>query len=447
MLRRQEEFSSKFGLLAAAVGSAVGLGNIWRFPSLVGKYGGGAFILVYLLVMVFLCLPLILAEFIIGRQARSDTIASFKKLSGDKSWYISGVVGVLASFLILSFYSIVAGWSLEYLGLGLANKFNQLNTIEAIKLFDSIKAGALSILGLLIILGLTVVIVIKGLNKGIESKAKTFLLIFILIMAILAYKGLSLDKNKESLKFLFKMDFSKINGDAILAALGHGFFSLNLGLGIMIIFGSYTPGGDKLLVSASLIVLLDMLISLLAGIAIFSLVFAYGIEPDMGPGLVFITLPSVLGNMDGGYFLGILFFLGLILVALTSTIALLENIVYYVQERYGLKRKKASLYVGLASFLLGLILILSNLEVLGLRLGGLNLFGLVEHFSVEILLPVAAFITAVFVGWDLDKDVVRNQLTNYGELGLEGFVAIFNFLMKYLVPLGIIAAFISSLFI
>jgi NSS family neurotransmitter:Na+ symporter len=440
----RESFKSSFGLLAAAVGSAVGLGNIWRFPYITGVNGGGAFLIIYLFCVVVIGLPVMLAEFVIGREAKKDAIGSFKTLAPGKKWYISGVLGVLAAFFILSFYSVIAGWTLEYIVSAVGNQFAGKSTAEIGGFFTNFISDPIKpIIWQVVFMGITAIIVATGVEKGIEKFSKLMIPLLLLIVIILDIRALTLPGGMAGIEFLFKPDFSKISGKVILAALGHAFFSLSLGMGIMITYGSYIPKEEKLGGTALKISIADTLIALLAGVAIFPAVFAFGIAPDSGPGLVFITLPNVFAQMPGGYFFSIMFFLLLALAALTSTISLLEVVVAYIIETFNMDRKKATLISATLITLIGMIASLSNGNLSYIQIFGKNIFDFIDYLTSNYFLTTAAFLSSIFFAWKLDKKVIENQLTNQGAFQV-GYMNAFYFLLKFVAPIGIIFVFLTE---
>ncbi|MCF6466564.1 sodium-dependent transporter [Clostridium sp. Cult2] len=441
---KRESFASSFGLLAAAIGSAVGLGNIWRFPYITGVYGGGAFLVVYLLCVAIIGIPVMIAEFIIGREGQKDAIGSYKTLAPKGKWHISGILGVGAAFLILSFYSVVAGWTLEYIFSAIGNKFAGLSAGEVGDYFVGFISDPIRpIFWQVIFMAITAYIVAAGVQKGIESYSKVLIPLLLVIIIILDVRSITLSGGAAGLEFLFKPDFSKLTREGVLAALGHAFFSLSLGMGIMITYGSYIPKQEKLGPTSLKISIADTLIALLAGIAIFPAVFAFGIEPGSGAGLVFITLPNVFAQMAGGYLFAIMFFALLALAALTSTISLLEAVVAYVIERFNMERVKATVITALLITLLGVFASLSNGELSGFSILGYNLFDFLDNLTADFFLPISALISSVFVGWVLDKRIVENQLTNNGTLKI-GYLNVLTFLFKIVSPIAILIVFISG---
>ncbi|MBU5439371.1 sodium-dependent transporter [Tissierella sp. MSJ-40] len=440
----RESFKSSFGLLAAAVGSAVGLGNIWRFPYITGVNGGGAFLIIYLFCVVAIGLPVMLAEFVIGREGKKDAIGSFKYLAPGKKWYISGVLGVLAAFFILSFYGVIAGWTLEYIVSAAGNQFAGKSAAEIGGFFTSFISSPIKpIIWQVVFMSITAIIVATGVEKGIEKFSKLMIPLLLLIIIILDIRALTLPGGMAGIEFLFKPDFSKINGKVILAALGHAFFSLSLGMGIMITYGSYIPKEEKLGKTALKVSIADTLIALLAGVAIFPAVFAFGIAPDSGPGLVFITLPNVFAQMPGGYFFSIMFFLLLALAALTSTISLLEVVVAYIIETFKMERKKATLISATLITLIGMVASLSNGNLSYIQIFGKNIFDFIDYLTANYFLTTGAFLSSIFFAWKLDKEVIKNQLTNQGAFQVD-YIKAFYFLLKFVAPIGIIFVFLTE---
>lgn len=442
---KREGFASSFGLLAAAIGSAVGLGNIWRFPYITGVYGGGAFLVVYLICVAIIGIPVMIAEFIIGREGGKDAIGSYKTLAPKGKWYISGILGVGAAFLILSFYGVVAGWALEYIFSAIGNKFVGLSAGEVGDYFVSFISNPIRpIIWQIISMAITAYIVAAGVEKGIEKYSKILIPLLLILIIILDIRSVTLPGGKKGLEFLFKPDFSKLTREGVLAALGHAFFSLSLGMGIMVTYGSYIPKEEKLGPTSLKISIADTLIALLAGIAIFPAVFAFGIEPGSGAGLVFITLPNVFAQMPGGYLFAIMFFALLALAALTSTISLLEAVVAYVIEKFNMERVKATIITTILITLVGILASLSNGPLADYTIRGYNFFDFLDNLTADFFLPISALISSIFVGWVLDKKIVENQLTNDGSLQI-GYLKVLTFMFKVVSPIAIIIVFLSGI--
>lgn len=444
-MEKREGFGSKFGLLAAAVGSAIGLGNIWRFPYITGQYGGGAFLVVYLIIAALIGLPLMLSEFVIGREGKKDAIGSFKELAPKKPWYMSGVLGVLAAFFILSYYGVVAGWTLEYIVKSLTNSFAGQSSEQISSMFTNfISHPTKPVFWQVTFMAITGLIVATGIEKGIEKVSKIMVPLLLLIVIILDIKALTLPGGMEGFKFLFKPDFSKIDRTVVLGALGHAFYSLSLGMGIMITYGSYIGEEINLGKTALQISILDTLIALLAGIAIFPAVFAYGVDPTSGAGLVFMTLPNVFSQMPGGYFFSVLFFLLIALAALTSTISLLEVVVAFLVDSFKVERKKASILSFASITIVGVFASLSQGPLSHIEIFGNNIFDFLDTTTANYFLTTAALISIVFLGWFFSKDKIENQLTNKGTIKA-GYINLYYFMIRYIVPIGIIFIFLYQM--
>ncbi len=439
-------FSSKFGVIAAAAGSAIGLGNIWKFPYITGVYGGAAFLFVYLGFILAVGLPVMLSEFIIGRKSRKNAFGAFKKLAPKSSWQYIGFLGVLAAFLILSFYGVVAGWGLKYVVIALSNGFEQLSPEEVESgFFNFIESPISPLFFQLLFVLITAMVVIVGVQKGIERFSKILMPILLLIILILDVRAITLPGSIEGLKFLFHPDFSKLSWEGVLSALGHAFFSLSLGMGTLITYGSYIKKDNNLVKTSIQVTLADTLIAILAGIAIFPAVFAFGIEPDAGPGLVFITLPNVFIQMPGGTIISVLFFLLLTIAALTSSISILEVIVAYFTEELKLNRNIATTFAAVLTALLGIICSLS-MGIFGeYEFLCFNFFDLMDFIASNVLLPIGGMFIALFVGWRFGKYRVFKEIASGGSL--KGwFLNIFMFLVRYIAPVAILIAFAYGIF-
>lgn len=433
----RDTFGSKFGVIAAAAGSAVGLGNIWKFPYIAGIYGGAAFLFVYLAFILAIGLPVMLSELIIGRSSKRNAFGAFKVLAPGTPWRYIGILGVSAAFLILSFYGVVAGWSLQYIWLSLQNGFVTKSPEEIDSLFSTLIASPIRPVALqLLFMLLTGAIVIVGIKKGIEKYNKILMPILVLILLALCVKSVSLEGAKAGLLFLFKPDFSKLTGDGVLSALGHAFFTLSLGMGTLITYGSYINKDNNLVHTVIEVTIADTVIAILAGVAIFPAVFAFGIEPSEGPGLIFVTLPNVFHQMPGGYVFAILFFVLLSVAALTSSISILEVVVAYFIEEFKMKRKAATVLATVLIASLGVLCSLSMGVFSSYTLFGLNLFDLMDWISANLLLPVGGMFIAIFIGWFFGRKKVKAEIAMGGKLSdimLSGFM----FLVKFIAPIAI----------
>jgi NSS family neurotransmitter:Na+ symporter len=431
---RREHWGSRIGFILAASGSAIGLGNIWKFPYITGENGGGAFVVVYLICIVVVGLPIMLAEFIIGRKSQKDPVGAFKSIKPGSRWYLVGGMGVLTGFLILSYYSVVGGWTIGYIFESVRGVFYELENPEAIGVhFGQFAADPVKALGYhALFIGLCMLIVIKGVKIGIERWSRILMPILLLILVLLIIRGVTLDGSMAGLKFFLKPDFGKLGPESILIALGHAFFTLSLGMGAMITYGSYLTGRDNLPRSAFLVSLLDTGIALMAGVAIFTAVFAMGQEPDAGPGLVFVLLPAVFVEMPGGVVFGPLFFFLLSIAALTSGISLLEVVTAYFVDEKKYSRPKAVLCFGTLIFLIGVPSTLSMGVLKDLIIFRWNFFDLVDHIAANYLLPLGGFFIAIFIGWGWGIRGANDE----ARMGNPDFsvARMWNVLIKYVCP-------------
>ena len=444
MSAKRELFTSKFGVLAAAAGSAIGLGNIWKFPYITGVYGGAAFLFVYLACIAIIGLPVMLSELIIGRKSRKNAFGAFVKLAPNSPWKFIGVFGVGAAFLILSFYGVVAGWSLRYIFFSFSDVFHS-SSGEINAYFEAFKVDPVKpIIFQLIFMFLAGYIVITGIKKGIEKYSVILMPILFVIIIILDIRALTLHGAKDGLIFLFKPVFSKLSYAGILSALGHAFFSLSLGMGTLITYGSYIQKDNNLVKTSIQVTVADTFIALLAGIAIFPAVFAFNIAPDAGPGLIFRTLPNVFQLMPGGIIFSTLFFILLTIAALTSAISILEVVVAYFSEELKMKRNTATFFATILTSLLGIICSLSLGIFSDYTFFGKNIFDLLDHIASNILLPIGGMFIALFIGWVLGKYKVFREISHGGKL--KGKVlAVFIFLVKFVSPIAIAIVFANGL--
>jgi neurotransmitter:Na+ symporter, NSS family len=433
----RDSFGSKFGVIAAAAGSAVGLGNIWKFPYIAGVYGGAAFLFVYLAFILAIGIPVMLSELIIGRSSRRNAFGAFKVLAPGTHWQYIGILGVSAAFLILSFYGVVAGWSVEYIIVSLENGFSNKSPEEISTLYTTFISSPIKpLIYQLIFMLATGAIVIIGIKKGIEKYTKVLMPVLVIILLVLCAKSLSLEGAKAGLAFLFKPDFSKLTGDGILSALGHAFFTLSLGMGTLITYGSYINRDNNLLNTVINVTVADTVIAILAGIAIFPAVFAFGIEPSQGPGLIFVTLPNVFHQMPGGAIFSFLFFVLLTVAALTSSISILEVVVAYFIEEFNMGRRASTILATILISLLGIICSLSMGVLSPYTLFGLNFFDLMDWISANLLLPIGGLFIAIFIGWFFGRKKVLEEISKGGTLS-GALLSIFMFLVKFIAPIAI----------
>jgi len=442
---QRDSFSGKLGFVAAAAGSAIGLGNIWKFPYITGLYGGSAFIVVYLICILMIGLPVMLSEFLVGRRAQSGCFGAYKKLAPGTPWFLSGFLGILAPFLILSYYGVVAGWTLEYVFKAVTHSFAGQTPDQISGMFGSfIGEVGRPIFWQVSFMCLTGFIVVAGIKDGIEKYTKILMPVLFVILILLCVRSVTLEGASKGLEFLFKPDFSKLTSEAILAALGHAFFSLSLGMGILITYGSYVKKDENLGSMTVQVTILDTFIALMAGVAIFPAVFAFGIEPSAGPGLVFVTLPNVFQQMPMGNIFCIMFFLLLAIAALTSTISLLEVVVAYLVEDFNMSRKTATVILVILITLVGIPSSLSCGVMGDFKIFGYNFFDLVDHISSNMLLPIGGLCISLFVGWKMKRVDVEDELTSGGRISAPYFTA-FRFLCKVIAPAAISVVFLHGL--
>ncbi len=447
MNNKRDSFGSKIGIIAAAAGSAIGLGNIYRFPFIVGDNGGAAFIIIYLLIIICLGIPIALSEFVIGRRSQKNLVGAFKELAPGSHWNLVGYIGVICAVFIFAFYSTVAGWTLEYI-IKAANNFFSNKDIATIEqgFIDFQNAGARPVIWQVIFIILTAFVILGGIKDGIEKYTKILMPALFIILIILCIKSLALSNSSEGLKFLFKPDFSKIDSKVILNALGQAFFSLSVGMGCLITYGSYINKKDNLTTTTLSICLADTLVAILAGIIIFPAAFSFGVPTEAGFGLAFNTLPLIFNQMTGGYFFCLIFFILLAIAALTSTISLLEVIVTFLTEEFNIKRKSAIILGSSISAILGIFATLSLRNDSIFTINGKPLFDNLDFLTANILLPLGALLVVIFVAWKMKKDVFYSEITNENTIRLRIKNLIF-FIIKFIAPIVIILIFINQLFL
>ncbi len=428
-------WGSRFGFILAATGSAVGLGNIWRFPYMAGENGGGAFLIVYLVLVFTIGASVMLSEFVIGRAAERSPVGAFKKLKGGV-WPLAGFMGVAAGFIILAFYSIVAGWTLTYI-------VKSATGLLAISDPDALAASFEDFIGdpiqpLIfhgIFMALTVGVVAAGVHRGIERTCELLLPMLFVILIVLAVRSLTLPGAMEGVAFYLTPDFSRIDANVINAALTQAFFSLSLGMGAMITYGSYLSHKANLPSAALWVVLCDATVAVTAGLVIMPAVFAFSFDPTEGPGLVFITLPAIFGQMPVGVLFSILFFTLLLIAALTSAVSLLEVVTAYFVDERGLNRKTAAVCVGIAIFLVGIPASLSLGPWSDVLLFGMTIFDLMDYVTANLLLPLGAIAISLFVGWVIFPRALEEATSK----GAHPFIwaVPWRFISRYVAPLAI----------
>lgn len=446
-------WSSNYLFLMASIGSTVGLSNIWRFTYLAGENGGGAFVLIYLVSLVVMGVPILAAEMVIGKRGGKSMVGTLEILHHKDGlhtrWKYFGWVAMITVFLILSFYSVIAGWTLDYTATSLAGALNHLTNEGATSFYQELLDSPFRMMiGQGIFVLATVWIVAKGVKDGLEKSIGWMMPTLFVILLLLVVYGMIYGKFMEALRFLFAPDFSKITPQVILAAFGQAFFSLGIGVGVMLTYGAYMPPKTNVLKSAVIIAFSDGFASMLAGLAIFPIVFRYGLSPTEGPGLIFITLPVTFGELPGGGFFGSFFFLLLFFAALTSSISLLESVISHFEETIKSTRIRITIISGIILWLVGLGTVFSfnylsdftPLDFISV-LEGKTIFGLLDYFGSNLLMPVGGILMAILAGWILSKDVIFVEMN----LKSEWQFVVWRFLIRFLAPVVVLALFIYNL--
>ncbi len=446
-MEKRDSFASSFGVLVAMAGSAVGLGNLWRFPYLVGTNGGAAFIIIYLAIVFVLALPIMYAEFVVGRRAQSNVYGAFKKLAPGSKWGIIGIMAIICCILIVSFYSVVGGWTLDYLVKSVSGKF-----LSGSGGFDGMFAETVSsnyrpLFFMALFVGVSAAVLLAGIKDGIEKYSKVLMPLLFFMVILIAVRSVTLPGSGEGVDFLFKPDFSKVTASTFLDALGQAFFSLSVGFGIIFTYASYVNRKENLIKMSVQTATADTVFAIIAGIAIMPAVFAFGIEPGQGPGLVFVTLPYVFAQLPLGSVLATIFFFVLFVAALTSAISLLEVAVAYVLEEFKLKRKVAVLLVVAIVLVLGTFCSLSQGILGDVKILGNNIFDLFDKTTANILIPLGALLLVLFAGWRMKKEDFIDEITSGGTHKVNPvYLKIVLFSIRYLAPV-IIAVIMIRTFI
>lgn len=441
---KRDGFGSRLGILAAAAGSAIGLGNIWKFPYITGENGGAAFILVYLICIFLIGMPVMLSELVIGRRGQSNAVESFDKIKPGSPWKFTGVLGVGTAFIILSFYATIAGWIFAYITRAITGKLTSIDPSGLEGFFENMIGNNFEpIFWQFIVILVTGLIVTSGIKKGVEKYSKILMPVLLFLLVILAIRSVTLEGAYKGLEFLFKPDFSSLSAKGVLEALGHAFFSLSLGMCTILTYGSYVGKKEKLPSLTWQITLADTFIALLAGVVIFPAVFAYGLNPESGPNLIFITLPTVFHAMPLGGFFQLLFFILIGIAAITSTISLLEVPVAYFTEEFKLPRKKVTILVSLAIFLVGIPSTLSFGALSGATIEGKTYFGIMDFAASNILLPLGGLLISLFVGWVWGTKNAIKEANNEGTIKFS-LASAYGFATKYLAPIGILLVLLYS---
>lgn len=444
MTESRPKFTTKFGVIAATVGSAVGLGNIWRFPYEAGAHGGGAFLVVNLLCVLMIGIPVVCAEFVIGRSSRRNIFGAMNVLApkGGRYWRFAGFLGVLSAMLILSFYAVVSGWTLEYLWQSVTGQLTGSDAVDSHSEFVNFTAGWRCVFWTMILLAINTFVVLRGVRKGIEKASNWLMPILFVLLIAMAFNSLLLPGASQGLQFLFAPDMSKVNSSMVLSALGQAFFSLSVGLGTLTVYGSYFPSSTRIVSSASVMALLDTFVAIVAGVIIFPAVFSFGMEPAAGPQLVFEVLPDIFRQMTGGGIWSALFFLLLLTASLTSTISLSETGVSFCVEHFGLSRVKAVAWsMGIVGFF-GIFCALSFGPMADFRIFGMTVFDLFDFITSNVFLPLGGMLVSIFVGWIVERTTVNAELSPAPAL----IRRLIIFSLRYISPVAILLVFLNNIF-
>ena len=442
-------FGSKLGIILATAGSAVGLGNVWRFPYMTGQNGGAVFIVIYVICVLVLGIPCMISEFIVGRHGQANTARAFRKLADGTPWTVIGYMGVLTGFLITGYYAVVSGWCLQYIWASLVGHLQGDPEYFKAYFADLSSDPVKPVLWTFVMLGITYLVVEHGIRDGIEKVSKMLMPTLFVLLLIIVIASCMLPDAGKGIEFLLKPDFTKINGDVFLGALGQSFYSLSIAMGCLCTYASYFSKQTDLRKAAVQIGVIDSVVAVLAGLMIFPAAFSVGVNPDSGPSLIFITLPNVFAQAFAsmplvGYVISLMFFLLLTLAALTSLISLHEVSTAFFHEELVITRKKAALLVTISTSIIGAFCSLSLGAVDGLVIFGKSLFDWFDFITGQIFLPTVGFLTCMFIGWYVPHKVVRDEFTNWGTLSGR-FFHLFIFLVKYVCPLAILIIFLHQL--
>ena len=443
MSQKRLQFTTKLGVIATTVGSAVGLGNIWRFPYEAGEGGGGAFIVVYLLVIALIGIPVICAEFVLGRSSRRNIFGAFRHFSPKGKWHYVGYVGILASIMILSFYSVVAGWTMEYIYQSVSGGLDYGTAASFQGQFDEFSHGNWRpLMWTVAFLLCNLLILRRGVQKGVEKMSNIMMPILFVLLVAFCVNSLMMDKADEGLQFLFNPDFSKVTPQVVIGAMGQAFFSLSIGLGTMMTYASYFSKKTDLRRSAAITAVLDTFVAILAAVIIFPAVFSFGESPAQGPALVFEILPAIFSQLPGSAVWSVLFFVLLFIASLTSTISMSEVSIAFLTDEKKMSREKATwLNTGIAIFF-GALCALSFGCLGDVKIFGLTIFGLFDYVTSNILLPVGGFFISLYAGWVLDKRIFNRELAD----GRRSFFAwLMRFCLRWVAPAAILIIFLSQI--
>lgn len=448
MSEERASFSSKLGMILATAGGAVGLGNVWRFPYMVGENGGAAFILIYFACVLVLGIPCMVSEFIIGRHGASNSYRAYSKVSDGKAWKYVGLLGVMTGFLITGYYAVVSGWCMQYVYASVIGELHGDSRFVQ-SYFASFSTDPIRpILWLGVILFITHYVIIHGVRGGIERASKLLMPTLFILLLVIVVASCMLPGASKGIQFLFNPDFGKVDRGVFLGALGQSFYSLSIAMGCICTYASYYSRQTNLLASAVQISVVDSLVAIFAGLMIFPAAFSVGVNPDSGPSLIFITLPSVFNQAFGsmpmvGWLVSLMFYTLLSLAALTSLMSLHEVSTSFFSEELHISRKRAALIVTVSAIVIGAFCSLSLGGAEYLSAGGKNLFELFDFVTGQIFLPIGGFLTCLFLGWFVPTKLVKDEFTNWGTLS-GSFFGIFLFLVRFVCPVAILCIFLHQ---
>ncbi len=440
------EWSSRMAFILAATGSAVGLGNIWRFPYITGENGGGMFVLIYLACVATIGIPIMMAEILLGRRGRQSPLNTMRTLAQEegknRAWQGLGWMGMVAGFLIVSFYSVVAGWTLAYVFRTASGMFEGATADGVASIFGQFVSDPERLLAWhTIFMVMTIVVTSRGVKSGLERAVRFLMPVLFVLLVVLVGYAMGTGAFTDALNYLFRPDFSKLSGGGVLAAMGQAFFSLSLGMGAIMIYGSYLSHTASIARTTIVIAVMDTGVAILAGLAIFPIVFANNLEPQLGSGMVFKVLPIAFGKMQGGTFFGTLFFLLLVFAGWTSAISLMEPVVTWLVENRGMNRVKAAAYAGIAAWGLGIVSLLSLNAWSGYTLFGKSFIELVEALAVNVFLPVGGLLIAIFTVWVMSKETSLDEL----DMGEHFGYRTWRFLLRYVAPVAVVIVLLERL--
>ncbi len=449
MVEKRGNFGSEIGMILATAGSAVGLGNVWRFPYMVGENGGAVFIFVYLCCVLILGIPCMLSELVIGRHGAANTYRAYSKISGGGAWKYVGFLGVVTGFLIIGYYAVVSGWCLQYIYASCMG--DTTGDPQSIARYFQEFSGSVwqPIIWTVAIMSITYGVIIHGVRRGIERASKTLMPMLFVLLIVIVVAACLLPGGEKGIEFMFTPDFSKLDGSVLLSALGQAFYSLSIAMGCICTYASYYKRQTSLVKSAVQVSVVDVLVAVLAGLVIFPAAFSVGVSPDSGPSLVFITLPNVFNQAFGAFPLlsvaiSLLFYGLLSLAALTSLISLHEVSTAFIFEEFHVSRKRGAQIVTIGSLLIGIFCSLSFGSVEWLTFGGRSLFGWFDFVTGQIFLPLGGILTCILMGWFVPRNIIKDEITNWGTVS-RGFFGIYLFSVRFICPIAILAVFLRQL--